>query len=201
MPRLLFLLLLPLLAMPAAAQTLPYEFTSDTPSAKAAPAETPAEVPADTAPRAPSLEDKPAPGWSLTAAPAPIAPANPFLHDETRADAEARAQAMFDRMDLDHDGFVTLDEMSAFAAARAPKTAGATKVPAASAFVKEMFADADADHDGRISVAESKAAADRGFDETDTNHDGLVSPAERMAAAQDVTGNRPAKRKNDDVGR
>jgi hypothetical protein len=189
LPRLA--LLLPWLAAPAFAQILPYEFLPDTPPAAPAPA----------------VADTPAPAVAAdtTLAAAPPPPANPFLHDETRTEAEARAQTMFDQMDLDHDGFVTLAEMSAYVAARGAKPGGqssAGKMPAVPAFVKEMFDDADADHDGRISAAESKAAADRGFDETDTNHDGVVSPAERMAATQDVTGNKPPPRKADDmVGR
>ena len=118
---------------------------------------------------------------------------NPWLRDETRADAEARAAAMFARMDLDHDGFVTLAEISAFAAARAPRPAKG-KLPATPPIAREMFDDADADHDGRISAEESKAAADRGFDEADIDHDGLVTPAERMAATQDVIKDGAAKK-------
>jgi len=45
-----------------------------------------------------------------------------------------------------------------------------------------MFAHADADHDGKVSLAEAeKAALDR-FDRIDTNHDGVISDAERQAA-------------------
>ena len=114
---------------------------------------------------------------------------NPFLHDETRADAEAKAATMFEAMDLNHDGYVTLDEISAYILARRPKTKAAG-VPPVSTLAKSMIDDADTDHDGRVSAEESKAAADRGFDEVDTNHDGVISPAERLAATQEVTGTR-----------
>jgi len=178
-------------------------------------AKLPYEFPPDTAPANPAAADA-----AKTDATPPSPPANPYLHDETRAEAEARAQAMFARMDLNQDGFVTLAEMNAYVAARTPSRTSAPaakpakgrkaqparlmlgRVPPVPPLVRSMFDDADADHDGRISAEESKAAADRGFDETDTNHDGVVSPAERMAAVQDVADDKPAKRKADDmVGR
>lgn len=122
-------------------------------------------------------------------APAGTAPAaatdNPNMRDETRADAEGRAATMFARMDINHDGVVTLDEIGAFMTARSSaRTSGA--LPPVPPMAKAMFDDADADHDGRISAEESKAAADRGFDDADTDHDGVVTPAERMAVTQDV---------------
>jgi len=47
-----------------------------------------------------------------------------------------------------------------------------------------MFRHADADHDGKVSLAEAeKAALDR-FDRIDTNHDGVIDDAEREAAHQ-----------------
>ncbi len=44
------------------------------------------------------------------------------------------------------------------------------------------FDRADADHDGRLTLAEAKAAALALFDRVDTNHDGTISPEERRAA-------------------
>ncbi len=111
----------------------------------------------------------------------PAIASNPYLHDETRADAEAKAAEVFRAMDGDHDGFVTVEEVAAFIAAHQPPAKKGT-VPPVSAMAKDMIADADTDKDGRVSAEESKAAADRGFDEADTNHDGVVTPDERMAA-------------------
>ena len=34
---------------------------------------------------------------------------------ETKADADAQAKAMHERLDLDHDGYVTVDEVDRFA--------------------------------------------------------------------------------------
>jgi len=45
-----------------------------------------------------------------------------------------------------------------------------------------MFRHADADHDGKVSLAEAQAAALARFDRVDTNHDGVLSDAEREAA-------------------
>lgn len=129
--------------------------------------------------------ETPPPVPEATTTPAP----NPFLHDETRADAEAKAAQMFGSMDLNHDGFVTVEEVSAYILARRPKTHGGV-LPPVSALAKAMMADADTDKDGRVSAEESKAAADRGFDEVDTNHDGVISPVERMAANQEVMSDR-----------
>ena len=109
---------------------------------------------------------------------------------ETRADAEAKAAALFKRLDLDGDGVITRDEMARFVAARTgqPVVPGAPLPPAAAA----MFDDGDTDHDGRITRAEAIGAALRGFDEADANHDGKVTPEERDAATRRVQADIPA---------
>jgi Ca2+-binding EF-hand superfamily protein len=43
-----------------------------------------------------------------------------------------------------------------------------------------MFEDADANHDGRVSLEEMTATALKHFDAADANHDGKLSPEERM---------------------
>jgi len=48
--------------------------------------------------------------------------------------------------------------------------------------VTRMFGEADANHDGKVSVAEAKARVDTAFDAADTNHDSTLSPEERQAA-------------------
>jgi Ca2+-binding EF-hand superfamily protein len=45
-----------------------------------------------------------------------------------------------------------------------------------------MFAAADANKDGRVSLQEATAAAAAHFDRLDTNHDGVVTPDEMRAA-------------------
>ena len=124
-------------------------------------------------------------GPALAQAPAPAPAANPMAHDETRADAEARATAMHARFDLNHDGVITMDELATFAATRSAAPANG-KLPPVPPMLKAMFDDGDADKDGKITLAEAKAAALRGFDEADTNHDGIVTPDERVAARNRV---------------
>jgi len=43
------------------------------------------------------------------------------------------------------------------------------------------FARADANKDGKVSLAEAEAGALAMFDKVDTNHDGAISPAEHDA--------------------
>jgi Ca2+-binding EF-hand superfamily protein len=57
-----------------------------------------------------------------------------------------------------------------------------------------MFEREDADHDGKVSLAEAeKAALDR-FERIDTNHDGVISDAERDAAHQQMAARFRARR-------
>jgi Ca2+-binding EF-hand superfamily protein len=47
-----------------------------------------------------------------------------------------------------------------------------------------MFESADANHDGKVSLAEMTNAAVHHFDEADANHDGTLTPEERMQMHQ-----------------
>ena len=47
-------------------------------------------------------------------------------------------------------------------------------------FAKRLFDIADANHDGRVSLAEAQAAALAHFDKADKNHDGRITPDERQ---------------------
>lgn len=79
----------------------------------------------------------------------------------SRAEADAQAGARFDRMDLNHDGFLATDEMTG---------------PGA-----RMLARADADHDGKLSRAEYLVQAGNRFDRIDANRDGQITPDEMKA--------------------
>ena len=106
--------------------------------------------------------------------------AGPWTSTETKADAEARAKAMHERLDLNHDGYVTVDEVDRFAK---QETGAAGHLNArVAAFVRRLLLQGDSDHDGRLSLAESLASTDASFAAMDTNHDGLVTPDERRAA-------------------
>lgn len=166
----------------------------------------------------------------------------PMMRPETRAQAEQMAEAMFARLDLNHDGVVTRAEVDAaskaardkmkermaehraraferldkdgngalsreeFAAGDPPPPgpdgAPPPPPPGDGSFIPHhampprgpgmghmgmMMADrwfdrADMDHDGKVTLAEAKAAALARFDRLDTDHDGTISPEERGAA-------------------
>jgi Ca2+-binding EF-hand superfamily protein len=101
-------------------------------------------------------------------------------------------QASFDRMDANHDGSISRDEYLAYRA-RGPRGARAAGADGAArprrpslgwGFTGRWFDRVDADHDGRVSLAEVQRAATALFDRLDTNHDGTLSPDERAAARQ-----------------
>lgn len=93
-------------------------------------------------------------------------------HDMTRAEAQAHADAMFDRIDVNHDGTISVDEWTSFRSARAEHQGGGHmgmhggEHAGAQAMTKQDF--------------EARALAR--FDRMDTNHDGIVSAAEREQA-------------------
>ncbi|WP_010216002.1 EF-hand domain-containing protein [Sphingomonas sp. PAMC 26621] len=79
----------------------------------------------------------------------------------SRAEADAQAGQRFDRLDLNHDGFLAADEMTG---------------PGA-----RMLGRADADHDGKLSRSEYLVQAGNRFDRIDENRDGTITPAEMQA--------------------
>ena len=102
-----------------------------------------------------------------------------WMRTETKREAEARAIGLHKKLDLDHDGYVTLDEINQFAKQRTAATGGAD--PGAVALVRPFFNQGDTNHDGRLSSAEAVAGADASFDRADTNHEGKVTPDEKCA--------------------
>ncbi|WP_242140586.1 MULTISPECIES: EF-hand domain-containing protein [unclassified Sphingomonas] len=79
----------------------------------------------------------------------------------SRAEADAQASQRFDRLDLNHDGFLTADEMTG---------------PGG-----RMMGRADADHDGKLSRSEYLVQAGNRFDRIDANRDGMITPDEMKA--------------------
>ena len=151
-------------------------------------------------------------GSIAVAADAPPPPAAADNHDTTRAEAEAEAGASFDRLDANHDGTLTRDEMRAgrpdWRHGAGPQPAGdmpppppppsvGTDAPAApphhwdggegsprhGGFMAGMiFHRADASHSGSVSRAAFVSTALAMFDEADTNHDSVLTQTEREAA-------------------
>lgn len=78
----------------------------------------------------------------------------------THAEAEAGRAAMFDRLDTDHDGYLSEAERN-----------GAGRMG-------QQLASADTNSDGRVSRAEAMAAPYRAFDRLDSNNDNVISTAE-----------------------
>lgn len=151
--------------------------------------------------------------------------------DEIQASAQAmrarmghgignHGSKMFDRLDLNHDGVVTQAEFNAAAASRPQRTGshraaptwerfaarfdanhdgqvtraefdaghtqrhmadGGKPHPHRAGFAAQLFAMADLNHDGRVSLQEAIQAAQNWFDTADTNHDGVLSPDEMRA--------------------
>jgi Ca2+-binding EF-hand superfamily protein len=91
--------------------------------------------------------------------------------------------AMFDKIDSNKDGSISRDEF-----ARHHEGMGAMGEHhgmgghRGGGMMSRMFGMADANHDGKVTLAEATAMAFQHFDRIDTNHDGKVTPEERQAA-------------------
>jgi hypothetical protein len=113
--------------------------------------------------------------------------------------------AMFDRLDINHDGNISRQEFMAAkprvreeramimrggpdGAPGGPDGAGMHHMEGmhmhgmgmGMGFGGRLFEMADGNHDGRVSLAEAQAAALAHFDRADINHDGRITPDERQ---------------------
>jgi Ca2+-binding EF-hand superfamily protein len=122
---------------------------------------------------------------------------------QSRADAQARVKAMFDRIDANHDGSITLAEFDAYRSARLAEWQSRRGERR-----DKAFAAMDADRSGQVSKAEfdSFAASDkakamrnlarasmvrtgiasRWFDRADGNHDGKITLDEAQSSAMAI---------------
>lgn len=117
-----------------------------------------------------------------------------FTTNQSRSDVPARVEKMFKQLDLNHDGFVSRDEVATLQARFNDRMARSGPKRLA-----RMFDRMDANHDGRVTEAEAEAARARKasakgkiaragrppslFAKADANKDGIVTRAEFDAAA------------------
>lgn len=103
--------------------------------------------------------------------------------------------ALISRHDVNRDGSISRAEFEAGRAERAQKIA--QRRPAAgmrhAGLGGRMFETADANQDGRVSLAEASAAATAHFNAADTDRDGIVSRSE-MRQARKAMGTRDDRR-------
>ena len=110
---------------------------------------------------------------------------------EQRADHRA---TMFDRLDANRDGSISRAEFTAAPARHERRADGQGKAGMAKmggmgrmgrmGLGGHMFETADANRDGRVTMAEATAAAYRHFDMADANRDGQITRDERMQMRQ-----------------
>ncbi len=98
--------------------------------------------------------------------------------------------AMFTRLDTNSDGVISRAEFDSVRGQGRQRMAqkGAMR---ARAFGGRMFAMADTDKDGRISLQEATAATMKRFDSADANRDGVVTREERQQRRQQRRGAAP----------
>ena len=98
------------------------------------------------------------------------------------ADSNRRApnwDRLATRFDSNHDGQISRAEFDAVRAQHEQQMAKDGKPHMHGAgLASQMFAKADLNHDGRVSLQEATQTAQQWFDSADSNHDGTLSPDE-----------------------
>jgi Ca2+-binding EF-hand superfamily protein len=134
-----------------------------------------------------------APAIAQTASPASLATPAPharrsfFTSNQNRSEIAAHVEVLFNKLDLNRDGFISKDEIASNQSKFAERMAKSAPKRAA-----RMFDRYDANHDGQITEAEAQAArtsasgkqrkssrrASSLFARADANKDGIVTRAE-----------------------
>ena len=107
----------------------------------------------------------------------------------TRAELADHVRALFERLDRNRDGFVAGDEIErkgGHGEASAEHSGDHKRGHHGGGGMGfgRMFAAADANRDGKVSLQEATDAAYRHFDMGDVNRDGQLTPDERMQMRQ-----------------
>jgi Ca2+-binding EF-hand superfamily protein len=122
------------------------------------------------------------------------------MRERTAERMKQRESTMFDRMDANHDGEISRAEFDSAHNAMAARMDGMHGMQMGmdgmhmrmrmmhAGMAGHMFAAADTNKDGRVSLQEATAAGAAHFDRLDTNHDGTVTPDEMRAAHKAMRG-------------
>lgn len=113
---------------------------------------------------------------------------------ERQAKRALRHETMFAKLDSDADGQLSEAELKAMHAARASHRGKHAERRAERR--ERRFVTADANGDGRVTLAEAQAPVLARFDRADTDGDGIVTPEERRSAHQAMRDARRAMRNN-----
>jgi Ca2+-binding EF-hand superfamily protein len=111
---------------------------------------------------------------AATQAAAQAGPGGGGQQDMTRQQAQARADMLFQRLDLNHDGVVTRAEAQQVASQMAQGDSGGGR---AQRMIDRAFGQAQS-----LTEAQFEAQSLTRFDQQDSNHDGVVTAAERQQA-------------------
>jgi hypothetical protein len=126
--------------------------------------------------QAPAQQPMPAPGQPQ-AAPQGNLRGNWLQADQTRQQAQQRADLMFQRLDANRDGTLTRDEAQKAAAQMGQGGEGGRGNRFAARMMDRLFAQGDS-----VTLAQFQAQALARFDRQDLNHDGTVTADERQQA-------------------
>ncbi len=110
------------------------------------------------------------------------------LHERAEKRMGDNADAMFDRIDSNKDGSISRAEFDAAHQAFAQHRGHGGMRFHGAAIGAHVFAMADANNDGRVSLQEATAAAAAHFDKADANHDGTLTRDEMRAAHKAMWG-------------
>jgi hypothetical protein len=115
-------------------------------------------------------------------APAPAqAQDHGWMRDQTRAEAQERADRIFQMLDVNHDGVVTRAEAEQAAAQFAGRHGGSGSGEGGNGRMERLI-DREFGTAQTLTLQQFEAQALASFDALDLNHDGVVTAAERQQA-------------------